>query len=68
MVLASDFANDNDALSMRTDARVVGAALKADETTEYHFALDRFAYLVPPSGAVDIDGLRVNACDGRAIR
>lgn len=68
VVLASGFANDNDALPIRTDARVVGATLKAGETAEYHFDADRFGYLVPATGSVDIDGLRVNARDGAAIR
>ncbi|WBO21833.1 pirin family protein [Sphingomonas abietis] len=68
VVLASGFANDNDALPIRTDARVVGATLKAGETAEYHFDEDRFGYLVPATGSVEIDGLRVNARDGAAIR
>ncbi|PZU58910.1 MAG: hypothetical protein DI547_09075 [Sphingobium sp.] len=68
VVLASGFANDNDALPIRTDARVVGATLKAGETAEYPLGKARLGYLVPASGAVEIDGLRVNARDGAAIK
>ena len=67
VVLASGFANDNDALTIRTDARVVGATLKAGETAEYPLGSDRKAYLVPATGAVEIEGQRVNARDGAAI-
>ncbi len=67
VVLASGFANDNDALPIRTDARVVGATLKAGETAEYPLGRDRRGYLVPAKGAVEIEGMRVNARDGAAI-
>lgn len=67
VVLASGFANDNDALPIRTDARVVGATLKAGETAEYPLGASRRGYLVPATGAVEIDGQRVNARDGAAI-
>jgi redox-sensitive bicupin YhaK (pirin superfamily) len=68
VVLASGFDNDNDALPIRTDARVVGASLKAGETAEYPLGKDRRGYLVPATGAVEIEGIRVNARDGAAIR
>jgi len=67
VVLASGFANDNEALPIRTNARVVGATLKAGVSAEYSLGSDRKAYLVPATGAVEIDGLRVNARDGAAI-
>lgn len=67
VVLASGFANDNEALPIRTDARVVGATLKAGETAEYPLGRDRRAYLVPATGAVEINGNRVNTRDGAAI-
>ena len=68
VVLASGFAEDGDALPIRTDARVVGATLKAGETAEYPLGKDRRGYLVPATGAIEIDGVRVNARDGAAIR
>ncbi len=67
VVLASGFANDNDALPIRTDARVIGATLKAGETADYPLGAARKAYLVPATGAVEIEGVRVNARDGAAI-
>jgi redox-sensitive bicupin YhaK (pirin superfamily) len=67
VVLASGFANDNDALPIRTDARVVAATLKAGETIEYPLGADRRGYLVLATGAVVIGDVRVNARDGAAI-
>ncbi|MGJ0238494.1 pirin family protein [Novosphingobium fluoreni] len=67
VTLASGYENDNDALPIRTDARVVGATIKAGETVEYQLGADRKAYLVPATGAVEIDGVRVNTRDGAAI-
>lgn len=67
VTLASGFDNDNDALPIRTDARVVGATLRAGETVEYPLGKDRKAYLVPAKGAVQIDDVRVNTRDGAAI-
>ncbi|MFZ5747943.1 MAG: pirin family protein [Pseudomonadota bacterium] len=67
VTLASGYDGDGDALPIRTDARVVGATLKAGETAEYPLGTDRKAYLVPATGAIEIDGVRVNARDGAAI-
>jgi redox-sensitive bicupin YhaK (pirin superfamily) len=66
--LASGFKDDGDALPLRTNARVLGATLKAGETTHYSMDKDRFAYLVPAKGAVEINGIRLDARDGAAIR
>ena len=49
------------------DARVVGATLKAGETADYPLGAGRRGYLVPATGAVEIDGTRVDARDGAAI-
>ena len=68
VVLASGFEDDGDALPIRTDARVVGATLRAGETAEYPLGRSRHGYLVPATGAVEIDGRRVEARDGVAIR
>jgi len=67
VTLASGYENDNDALPIRTDARVVAATLKAGETAEYPIGKDRKGYLVPATGAVRIDDVQVNARDGAAI-
>lgn len=66
-VLASGYEGDSDALPIRTDARVVGAMLKAGDSLSYPLDAARKAYLVPATGAVEIDGVRVNARDGVAI-
>jgi redox-sensitive bicupin YhaK (pirin superfamily) len=68
VILASGFDNDDDSLPIRTDARVVGATLKAGEIAEYPLGKDRRGYLVPASGAIEIEGIRVNARDGAAIK
>ena len=67
VVLASGFAGDGDALPIRTDARVVAATLRAGESAEYPLGVERHAYLVPATGAIEIDGQRVSARDGIAI-
>jgi hypothetical protein len=56
VTLASGLPGDDEALSIRTDARVAGATLKAGETTEYALGRDRHAYLVPAVGAVESTG------------
>ena len=67
VTLASGFAGDDDALPIRADARVLGATLKAGESVPYEVGSGRHAYLVPATGALEIDGERVNARDGAAL-
>ncbi|WP_294393042.1 pirin family protein [uncultured Sphingomonas sp.] len=67
VTLASGFAEDWDALPIRTPARVLGATLKKGETTEYALGQDRHAYLVPATGRIEINGTAANARDGIAI-
>jgi len=67
VTLASGIAGDKDALPIRTDARVLGATLKAGETTEYSLTPDRHVYLVPAVGAVEVNGVRLDARDGAAV-
>jgi redox-sensitive bicupin YhaK (pirin superfamily) len=45
----------------------VGATLKAGESADYALGATRKAYLVPATGAVRIEDLRINARDGAAI-
>ncbi len=68
VALASGFANDDDALPIRADARVLGATLKAGETTEYALGEGRHGYLVPSTGSVEINGVTLKTRDGAAIR
>jgi redox-sensitive bicupin YhaK (pirin superfamily) len=67
-VLASGLDGDGDALPIRAAARVLGLSLAAGESAEYDFDADRYGYLVPAKGAVEINGLRIGARDGAAIR
>jgi redox-sensitive bicupin YhaK (pirin superfamily) len=67
VTLASGFAEDAGALPIRTDARVLGATLNAGEQTEYPLGENRLAYLVPAKGAVEVNGVVLNARDGAAI-
>ena len=67
VTLASGLDEDEDALRIRTDARVAGATIEAGSTVEYPLGRERKAYLVPATGAVEIDGVRVEARDGAAI-
>jgi redox-sensitive bicupin YhaK (pirin superfamily) len=68
VTLASGFATDEDALPIRADARVLGTTLKAGESAEYSADKARHLYLVPAAGAIEVNGVRVNARDGAAIR
>jgi hypothetical protein len=67
VVLASGVEGDADALPIRTNARVLGATLKAGERVEYELGGGRHAYLVPAKGAVEVNGVRIDARDGVAI-
>jgi len=68
VTLASGFDNDNDALPIRADARVLGATVKAGETIEYSLGAARHAYLVPATGKIEVNGTALNARDGAAIK
>jgi redox-sensitive bicupin YhaK (pirin superfamily) len=67
VTLASGIAGDSDALPIRTDARVLGANLRAGETAEYALGGRRHAYLVPAKGKVEVNGVNLDARDGAAI-
>ncbi|KQN25708.1 pirin [Sphingomonas sp. Leaf33] len=67
--LASGFTDEiaAGALPIRAEARVLGATLKAGETLTYDLGAGRHAYLVPATGALDIDGETIAARDGAAL-
>jgi redox-sensitive bicupin YhaK (pirin superfamily) len=67
VTLASGFADDKDALPIRTEARVLGATVKAGERLKLTIAPNHHAYLVSAKGAVDVNGVRIDARDGAAI-
>jgi redox-sensitive bicupin YhaK (pirin superfamily) len=67
VTLASGFDQDEGALRIRADARVMGATIKAGERVTVTLDPKRHAYLVPASGRLDVDGVRIEARDGAAI-
>ena len=68
VTIASGFENDKGALPIRADARVLASTLEAGDSAEYLPGRSRNLYLVPARGAVDVNGVRVHARDGVAIR
>lgn len=66
--LASGFSEDTDALPIRAEARVLGATLKAGQSTTYELAPGRHAYLVLAAGAADLNGVALQTRDGAAVR
>ncbi|WP_326523409.1 pirin family protein [Sphingomonas sp.] len=69
VTLASGFGDEiaAGALPIRADARVAGATLAAGESLTYAIGEGRHVYLVPATGALDIDGQRFDARDGAAL-
>ena len=68
VTIASGYPDDKEALPIRADARVLATTLRAGESAEYATDKQRNLYLVPAAGSVEINGVRVNARDGAAIR
>jgi quercetin 2,3-dioxygenase len=68
VTLASGSGRDPEALRIRADASVLGATIKAGETIEYRIKAGRKAYLVVAAGAADVNGVRLRARDGAAVR
>ena len=46
---------------------MLGATLKAGETTTYRIGVDRHGYMVPSTGAIEVNGVRLGTRDGAAI-
>jgi quercetin 2,3-dioxygenase len=67
VALASGKKEDTDALPIRADARVLGATLKAGQRAEYILGVGRRAYLVPSTGSVEVNGIRLEQRDGAAV-
>lgn len=67
VTLASGFAEDQDALSIRTPARMAAATLQAGQSTEYPLGIARKAYLVAASGSIEVNGVSAQARDGVAV-
>ena len=56
------------ALSIRANAEVSGAVLRAGSTTIVRFAGGDAGYLVPATGKVDVNGISVRAREGLVIK
>lgn len=68
VAVASGVDSDRDALPIRASARVLQAKLAVGEWIDYSLQAPRLAYLVPSTGAVDVNGVRIHARDGAAIK
>jgi quercetin 2,3-dioxygenase len=67
VVLASGYADDADALPIRTEARLVAGTIRAGESVDYALGSERKGYLVPATGRIRVNGIEANARDGLAI-
>lgn len=67
VVLASGFAEDRQAMHMRTEARVVGARLPAGSSSTYRLGRGRHAYVVVLGGEIAINGKVLQPRAGAAI-
>lgn len=65
-VLASGKGDDG-ALDIRADARVMGVTLEQGQEITYEAAPGRHVYAVLATGALDVNGQKINARDGVAI-
>lgn len=68
VVLASGIEGDEGALPIHSNARVLGATLRAGETAGYALGAGRHAYLVPAVGRVRVNEIALEPRDGAAIR
>ncbi len=46
---------------------MLGVTLKAGETAEYPIGPERYGYLVPATGKIEVNGVTLDARDGAAI-
>ncbi|MFM5884149.1 MAG: pirin family protein [Novosphingobium sp.] len=66
-VVASGSPDADDALAIRTDARVVAATIPAGTTIDYPIDPSRHAYLVAPVGRIRVNGVEAQPRDGVAV-
>jgi len=67
VVLASGYADDADALPIRTEARLAAGTLSAGQSVTYLLGADRKGYCVAATGRIDVNGTIAEARDGVAI-
>ncbi|BAN47831.1 pirin family protein [Metapseudomonas resinovorans] len=68
VTLASGIDDGGDALSIRANARLAAATLKAGQSAEYRLEKGRKAYLVAAKGSYEVNGIKAQARDGVAVR
>ncbi len=66
-VLASGTPEKDEALPIRTDARVAATTLTAGQTATWQTDGARHQYLVAPTGRIRVNGVDANARDGIAV-
>ena len=67
MAIASGIVGDDDALPIRSNARVLNAKLRVGQSAAHVLGVPRCAYLVPSTGIVVVNGSLIGARDGAAI-
>lgn len=68
MTFASGWSTGEEALPIDANAEVRGALLEGGSATEHLLGHGNAAYLVPASGSVTVNGVRVKAREGLVIR
>lgn len=66
-ILASGTPDEDDALSIRTDAKIAAATLKAGQQAVWKTEAARHPYLVAPTGRIRVNGVEAQARDGVAV-
>ena len=66
-ILASGTPEEDDALPIRTDAKIVAATLKAGQSATWISDGTRHQYLVAPTGRIRVNGYEAQPRDGVAI-
>jgi redox-sensitive bicupin YhaK (pirin superfamily) len=67
VTLASGFGTEDGALSIRSDARVLGVTLERGQSLSFSVATGRKAYLVPAKGDVAVNGQLISESEGLAV-
>ncbi|MQQ99222.1 pirin family protein [Glaciimonas soli] len=68
IVLASGMPDDKQAIAIEADARVLGATISSGQSLDYQIGGSRYVYLVVARGTVLVNGLRLDARDGIAVK
>lgn len=66
-IVASGTPDANDALSIRTDAKVAAATLAAGQSATWRTSGERHQYLVAPNGRIRVNGVEADPRDGIAV-